>query len=63
MKRLLAFLLSMTAALGLAACGGTANNASSGAAGSAPSLQQPPASLLKVPEHRKKPFRQLPTGR
>lgn len=43
MKRLLAFLLSMTAALGLAACGGTANNASSGAASSAPQSSAAPS--------------------
>ena len=44
MKRLLAFLLSITAAFGLAACGGTGNNASSGEASSAPQSSEAPSS-------------------
>lgn len=50
MKRLLAILLSMAAALGLAACGGTANNTSSGGAGSAPQSAAAPSSSTESSE-------------
>lgn len=50
MKRLLAILLSMAAALGLAACGGTANNTSSGGAGSAPQSTAAPSSSTESSE-------------